>query len=255
MGQDSYGVIAPYYDSWNEELDYARWADGIEKAFSAHYPLGVKDILDLGCGSGRMAVELARRGYGIVGVDASADMLMQAREHAEQEGVGQSCLWLLQDMTAFELYGTVEAVVSCLDTVNHLTNYRDLRQMLALVHNYLAPGGLFLFDLNSRHKFETEYADRAYTMERDGDFLIWQNAYHPKTHIADFYITLFQQERGGNYRRSDEHIRERMYPTSAIKKELEKAGFSLLSIGDTPYGDTVGKEADRLYFVARCEKP
>ena len=172
MSVGIYGLIAPYYDAWNAELDYAAWADRVEDAFRRYYPAGVEAVLDLGCGSGRMTVELARRGYDMIGVDGSPEMLTAARDAAEAAGVGARCLWLLQDLTAFELYGTVEAVVCCLDTINHLTTYRDLRACLSLVHNYLVPGGLFLFDLNSREKFETAYADNVYTFENEDAFCI-----------------------------------------------------------------------------------
>ena len=254
MNSGIYGLLAPYYDAWNAELDYGSWADGMEAAFRRYFPGRVEGVLDLGCGSGRMTVELAARGYDMVGVDASPEMLSTARDAAEARGVSDRCLWLLQDMTAFELYGTVEAVGSCLDTVNHLTDYRDLRAMLALVHNYLVPGGLFLFDLNSREKFETSYADNVYTFESRDAFCIWQNAYHRKTHIADFYVTLFERSAGGLYRRTDEVTRERMYPTASVLRELSAAGFTPLAVGSAPYTDTTEQGADRLFFVARAEK-
>ena len=254
MNSGIYGLLAPYYDKWNAEVDYGSWADGTEAAFRRWFPGPVEGVLDLGCGSGRMAVELAARGYDMVGVDASPEMLSAARDAAEERGVAERCLWLLQDMTSFELYGTVEAVVSCLDTVNHLTSYRDLRTMLSLVHNYLVPGGLFLFDLNSREKFETAYADNVYTFESRDAFCIWQNAYRRRTHIADFYVTLFERTPGGLYRRTDEVTRERMYPTASILRELTAAGFTPLAVGDAPYTETREEGADRLFFVARAEK-
>ena len=255
MSAEIYSLLAPYYDAWNAELDYSAWADGIESAFCSHFGGKVEAVLDLGCGSGRMTVELARRGYDMVGVDSSPEMLTVARESAEASGLAERCLWLMQDMCDFELYGTVEAVVCCLDTLNHLTSYRDLRKMLSLVHNYLVPGGLFLFDVNSREKFEAVYADNAYTFASDNAFCIWQNEYDPKTHIADFYVTLFTEEADGRYVRSEELTRERMYPTPMLLRELRKAGFTPLSVGDQPYTRSAAEGADRLYIVARAEKP
>ena len=201
-----------------------------------------------------MTVELARRGYDMIGVDGSPEMLSAARDAAEAAGVGENCLWLLQDLAAFELYGTVEAVVSCLDTLNHLTSYADLRACLSLVHNYLVPGGLFLFDLNSREKFETAYADNVYTFESEDALCLWQNTYHPSTHIADFYVTLFEREADGRYLRTDELTRERMYPTASILRELRAAGFTPLAVGSIPYRESETRGADRLYFLARAEK-
>lgn len=254
MSEGIYALLAPYYDLWNAELDYSAWADAIGDAIRRHSGRAVTDILDLGCGSGRMTVELARRGYGTVALDASPDMLSLAHRAAEEAGVSESCLFLLQDMTAFELYGTVDAAVSCLDTLNHLEDLGDLRATLSLVHNYLAPGGLFLFDLNSKEKFEEAYADNVYTLESDEGFLIWQNEYKRSRRIAEFSLTLFREEADGRYTRRDAVTRERMYPTATVLRELRRAGFTPLSVGSRPYNDTVEAGAERLYFVARAEK-
>lgn len=252
---DIYRLLAPYYDVFNNDLDYRAWADSIEAVFRHYRPEGTPSVLDLGCGSGRMTVELAGRGYDMIGVDGSPEMLTAARDAAEAAGVLPRCLFLLQDLCSFELYGTVEAVVCCLDTLNHLTSYRDLRACLSLVHNYLVPGGLFLFDLNSRKKFETVYADNVYTYETEDAFCIWQNDYRKTSSLADFYVTVFEKGEGDTYRRSDALTRERMYPTESILRELRAAGFTPLSVGGEPYnGHTNGGE-DRLYFVARAEKP
>ncbi len=252
---DIYTLLAPYYDVFNGELDYGAWADACEATFRRYCPSGVPSVLDLGCGSGRMTVELARRGYDMVGVDGSPEMLTAARDAAETAGVLPRCLFLLQDLCSFELYGTVEAVVCCLDTLNHLTSYRDLRACLSLVHNYLVPGGLFLFDLNSRKKFETVYADNVYTYETEEAFCIWQNEYRASSSLADFYVTVFEANGDGSYRRSDAVTRERMYPTASILRELRAAGFTPLSVGGEPYNDRILGGEDRLYFVARAEKP
>ncbi len=251
---DIYRILAPHYDEWNGELDYAAWADGMEKRFSADFPGRVEAVLDLGCGSGRMTLELARRGYDMIGVDLCPEMLAEGQRTAEAAGLSERILWLMQDMRAFELYGTVEAVVCCLDGLNHLTSTADLRATLRLVRNYLVPGGLFLFDLNSRYKFERIYADNSYTFESENCYCVWQNDYHPSTHTVDFYVTLFEEEPDGRYRRYDERTRERMYTPRAIKRILAEEGFALLSVGGAPYTDTAADEDERLYYVARSEK-
>ncbi len=255
MNEGIYGLLAPYYDLWNAEIDYSEWADAVLFAIKAHTHRPITDILDLGCGSGRMTLELARRGYEMVAVDGSADMLAIARRAAEEAGVGARCLYLLQDIREFELYGTVDAAVCCLDTLNHLTSLPDLRKALSLVHNYLAPGGVFLFDLNSKEKFEEVYADNVYTMDSEDGFLIWQNEYKKRTHIAEFSLTLFKEEADGRYLRRDALSRERMYPTATVLRELKAAGFTPISVGSDAYSNTVTAGAERLYFVARCEKP
>jgi SAM-dependent methyltransferase len=248
-----YDLIAPIYDEINKEIDYSAWADFIESAVKANSPSRPELVLDLGCGTGSMTIELAKRGYDMTGVDLSVDMLDIARERAYEAGLSDKMLWLCQDMTEFELYGTVDLAVSCLDCLNHLTRGGELDKCLSLVHNYLIPDGLFIFDVNGKAKFENVYADRSYVMETDGAMCIWQNYYNPKSHLCDFYITLFNEE-GGGYERYDEIQRERMYTIATLKKKLAKSGFEFIG-AYADYSFTPATDDDeRIYVVARCKK-
>ena len=251
---DIYSILAPYYDEWNAEIDYAAWADGIEGFFTKYAEGKVADVLDLACGTGRMTIELAKRGYDMIGVDRSPEMLDFARTAAEEagEGISSRILWLLQEMTAFELYGTVDAVVCCLDPVNHLSGVSDLGRCFSLVHNYLNPDGLFLFDVNTKHKFETVYADRTYAFEAPGVYCTWENRY--ARGVCDFHITLFREEETGKYRRYEANERERAYSLRTLKSELEKAGFEWIGAYPTPSGGTLTGDEDRWYIAARAKK-
>ena len=133
-----YDILAPFYNGINGELDYKSWADFIEKIIKKESAQPPELLLDLGCGTGKMTLELARRGYDMTGVDYSPEMLGVAREDAEREGL--DVLWLCQNMCELDLYGTVDVTVSSLDCLNHLTSKRELDKCLSLVHNYLIPG-------------------------------------------------------------------------------------------------------------------
>ena len=158
-------------------------------------------------------------------------------------------------MTDFELYGTVDAVVSSLDSINHLSEHGELERTFALVHNYLNPDGLFLFDVNGKHKFETVYAENTYAMEEGKYFCVWENRYNPRSHLCDFYITVFERQKDGRYLRHEDVQRERMFPERALTRALETAGFEVLAaVSDfdfTPATD----ESDRIFIAARCKKP
>lgn len=248
-----YDLISPVYDKVNGDIDYKKWADFIEKSVSQHMNIKPELVLDLGCGTGRMTMELALRGYDMTGVDYSPEMLARAEDNAKEAGLSGQILWLCQDITEFELYGTVDFAVCCLDTVNHLTSPRALRDMLKLVHNYVIPDGIFIFDINCQGKFENTYADKSYVFEEGDDLLLWQNCYDKKTQLCDFYITLFRKS-GNVYERFDELQTERMYTLRSIKQRLKECGFELLCA----YSDFDGTPADdskeRAYIVARCKK-
>ncbi len=245
-----YQAIARVYDRLNADIDYEKWADDVEAVFDSFLECRPELVLDLACGTGRMTYPLAARGYDMIGVDISADMLMRARSRQTDEKI----LWLQQDMRDFELYGTVGAVVCCLDAVNCLTAKGDLERCFRTVHNYLDPDGLFLFDVNSPYKFENVFADNAYVLEDDGIYCGWQNYYDREKKICDFYLSVFEREKNGTYTRYDETQSERCYSEKQIKNALSASGFELIGI----YGGSDMRErtesAERWYVVARAKK-
>jgi len=251
-----YDVLAPIYDGINAELDYAAWADFIEAQFSRYAKNKPELVLDLAAGTGSMTLELARRGYDMTAVDLSADMLSEAADRIAEAGL-EGVLLLRQDMTSFELYGTVDAVVCCLDSVNHLTRKGDLAKCFSLVHNYLNPDGLFLFDVNTPYKFETVYGMNDYIIDSEsGDSVCcWRNSYDEKTGVCDFDLTVFTENADGTYSRTDTVQRERCYSAESIRRTLAETGFELLGMFSDYAFTPAGETDERWYIAARCIKP
>ncbi|MBP3592265.1 MAG: class I SAM-dependent methyltransferase [Clostridia bacterium] len=249
-----YDLLADFYDRINSEIDYDAWASFIEQIFDREMKSRPNLVMDLGCGTGKMTLALAKKGYDMTGIDYSVNMLGRAREAAAEAGLSERILWLCQDMRRFELYGTMGAIVSCLDTINHLTKEKDLSSVFSLVHNYLDPDGLFIFDVNGKHKFETVYADETYVFEEGNDFCIWENEYNEKSHLCRFFITLFSKERDGRYVRSEEVQSEKMYPLATLRRILEETGFEFIGAYNDFDFHAADDTDDRLYIVARCKK-
>lgn len=251
---NSYTSLAPVYDRLNADIDYSAWADHIERQFSEFGRKSVTSVLDLACGTGSMTVELARRGYDMTGIDLSDDMLAEARAKCDRERFRHSVLLVRQDMAEFELYGTVDAIVCCLDSLNYLTDAGSLSRTLAHVHNYLEPDGLFVFDMNAPAKFERVYADNSYVLEEEGILCAWQNNYNQKTKLCDFYLSIFLEDSDGKWLRFDEQQRERCYSLRTVKRLLSENGFELCSLTADLEGSEVSGDTERWYFTARAIK-
>ena len=249
----SYEALGKVYDRLGDEVDYTAWADYFEKAF-ARFGVSPELVLDLGCGTGKMTFELARRGYDMIGVDGSAEMLSVAYQRKFELGANNT-LFLQQDMRELELYGTVGAVVSTLDCINYLTEAGDLDKCFSLVHNYLDPDGVFLFDVNTPHKFEAVYGDNAYILEdEEGVFCGWQNEYDRKSGLCRFYLSIFTPDGRGGYTRADEEQCERCYTREQLTDALLRAGFADISF----FGDfdlnAPNATTERWLIAARCKK-
>ena len=249
----AYDSIASVYDNINSEIDYSAWADFIEESFKKYLPAKPELVLDLACGTGSMTLELHTRGYDMIGADMSEDMLSQAYEKAYDKEIS-GVLFLKQDMRCFELYGTVGAVVCCLDSVNYLTADGDLDKCFACVHNYLDPDGLFIFDVNSPHKFENVYGNNAYVLEDEGVYCGWQNEYDRQSGVCDFYLSLFEETEDGTYERSDEHHRERCYSLDDLKNTLDACRLETLGVFSDFDFNEIKPDSDRWYIVARAKK-
>ncbi|MBQ8552246.1 MAG: class I SAM-dependent methyltransferase [Clostridia bacterium] len=253
-GSDAYTSLAPVYDRLNSEIDYEGWADHIEAQFRSYAKKQPESVLDLACGTGAMTVILARRGYDMTGIDLSEDMLAVARDRCDRERFSHSVLLIRQDMSEFELYGTVDAIVCCLDSLNYLTKIDDLRRTLLHVHNYLEPDGLFVFDMNAPAKFCRVYGQNSYILEDDGVLCAWQNDYNAKTKLCDFYLSIFTENENGTWQRYDEIQRERCYSLRTVKKLLSECGFELCSLSAGFDGSEVNEDTERWYFTARAKK-
>ncbi len=220
-----YNNFAYVYDKLTLDIDYKRWADYVESIFKRNN-LSASMVLELGCGTGSFGVEMARRGYDMICLDLSSDMLDCAAEKAKKEDL--DILFLNQNMCSFELYGTVDAIVCLLDSFNYLTNPSQINKMFKLVKNYLNPGGLFIFDVNTQYKFENTIADNLFYEINDEVTYIWENDYNKKTRKARFDLTFFVKK-DELYERFDETHYEKAYYDSEIMDFIKNSGMEFVS--------------------------
>ena len=236
---EAYSTFAAVYDKFMDNVPYKEWADYVAKVLNEH---GICDglVLDLGCGSGTITELLAAKGYDMIGIDISEDMLAIAGRKREESG--HDILYLNQDMRSFELYGTVRAIVSLCDSMNYILKEEELLEVFGLVNNYLDYGGLFIFDMNTPYKYEKLLADNTFAENREDASFIWENYYDPDTKINEYDLTLYIEEEDGLFARFEEVHEQRSYETERVKELLIKAGLEIIG--------TAG-DKERMYFIAR----
>jgi 2-polyprenyl-3-methyl-5-hydroxy-6-metoxy-1,4-benzoquinol methylase len=246
---EAYESFAAVYDMFMEDTDYDAWVDYIQAIWEKE-KVSPKLILDLGCGTGNVSQRLAKKGYSMIGIDISEEMLMIAKAKAQKEGL--DILYLMQDMREFELYGTVNCIISLFDSLNYITEEEDLLQVFSLVNNYLHPGGLFLFDLNTEYKFRHVLGQNVFAESREDAAYIWENYYDEEEGINEFYMNFFIQEKNGQrYERKEEWHYEKAYSIETIKKLIEKSGMELVNIYDAFTFEPPKEDSERIYVVAR----
>lgn len=253
MASGQYASLAGVYDALNTGCDYNALAKYLAKEIKDNEKAETELVLDLACGTGKLTLLLRDFGYDMTGIDLSEDMLSVAREACYEKNI-TDILWLCQDMTDFELYGTVDACICSLDSINYLTKASDVKKCFSLIYNYLIPDGVFVFDINTPHRFKNIYGNNAYILEDAKSLCAWQNEYNEKTKICRFYLSVFTENDDGSYSRNDETQRERCYSRKQIEKLLIDTGFEILGV----YGDlnhTPATETDeKWHFTVRCKK-
>ena len=248
----SYTELPAFYDFLGEHPDYEKMA---ERIINVYEEKGAKEsglVLDLACGTGKLTCALLERGADVIGTDLSPEMLMQARDTCMQKG--HSPLLLCQDMRELDLYGTVDVTVCATNSLNYLENEGELERVFSLVHNFLTPGGLFFFDINSLYKFEKLYGENTYVFENEGVFCVWENQYEAEEGVCDFRLTMFEKERSGRYRRLEEEQSQTYFAEELVEKLLKKTGFELIEKAGDLEGGAVNEESADLFYVCKCVK-
>ncbi len=248
---EAYTDFAYVYDTLMDNTPYEEWCVRITDILRG---AGIeKDlVLDLGCGTGTLTELLAKKGYDMIGIDYSEEMLSCAME--KRDASGMNILYLLQDMREFELYGTVKAVISVCDSLNYLLEEEDIIKTFRLVNNYLDPKGVFIFDFNTVYKYKEVIGDTTIAENREDCSFIWENYYHEEDCINEYEITFFVKE-GEYFRRFEETHYQRGYTVEQMKSFLKEAGLEFVAMSDADTQVEVTEESERVYMIAReCGK-
>lgn len=289
---EAYGDFASVYDTFMDETPYEQWCQFVEDIITEY---GISKpgmagnavcetenaetrletgedarvlasernlVLDLGCGTGTLTEMLADKGYDMVGIDLSQEMLAIAMDKRDEAGSGT--LYLCQDMRELELYSTVGTVISVCDSINYLLEEEDILQTFKLVNNYLYPGGIFLFDFNTVYKYEQVIGDTTIAENREDCSFIWENFYDPDNQLNEYDLTIFVREdvmeEGRNagmdagedrFRRFQETHVQRGYTLEQMERLVKKAGLKLEFAMDADTHGKVTEESERIYILAR----
>lgn len=246
----AYEFLAGQYDRFTDDVAYPRWADYLERHF-ARCPIPVRTVLDLACGTGSLTLELARRGYEMIGADRSPEMLAQAAEKCR--GVRPvEPLFLQQDMERLDLYGTVDACVCCLDSVNYVTRPAALSRAFRRVHTFLMPGGVFLFDINTPERLRG-LDGQVFLDEREDAYVVWRAEFSPRRNICTYALDLFTLEADGRWSRREEVHEEYAYAPAQLEDMLRQAGFRHIRQYGALKLRAPRPGEPRIFFAARKE--
>ena len=243
----AYEALAGIYDRLTGDVNYGRRADYIEKLFKRSR-IPVHTVLDLACGTGTMTAILTGRGYELISVDSSPDMLAEAREKA-MELEGEPPVFLCQSMPELDLYGTVDAAICCLDSINYLTRPKDVQRTFQRLKLFIAPGGLLVFDINSVDKL-MGLDGQVWLDETEDIYCVWRTEFEKRSKICSYWMDIFTRNDDDTWERDFEEHRQRAYTVEELTAWLTEAGFTdIRTYGDCKMREP-GENEQRIYFTA-----
>ena len=235
-----YRFLAPWYDKLTGDVPYERFADFYEAEFrrcGGEFKL----LLDLCCGTGTLTNVLSRRGYEMIAVDSSVEMLMEAQ--AKSAGMEMPPLFLCQDAAALDLYGTVDAAVCSLDGMNYIPP-EDLPEVFRRLRLFVRPGGLLIFDIRTPDFLRSLDGD-VFVDEQEDVLCLWRADFEEELPAIIYGMDIFSRQGRLWQRESEEHV-EYAHEPAALRTLLEQAGFHDVCLRpDCPQGDM-----GRLFITA-----
>jgi len=217
----AYQQLAHVYDAFMADAPYEQFLDFTMNVFT-EFGQDVHRIADLGCGTGKMAVKLAEKGFSVTAIDYSADMLTVAQQHAAE--LKQVVQFIHQDLRELEGLEGLDAAVSYFDVMNYIVSPVEIQETFKHVEASLKEGGLFLFDVHSVHQIEHHYAGETFSVVEDDMAYIWfcEAGEEPGEVYHD--LTFFVQN-GSVYERFEECHHQHTYSIDFYKEKLLEAGF------------------------------
>ena len=270
---EAYTDFAAVYDTLMDETPYDVWGDfvdelikqyGISKAIDKKIENDEDKsdeekaleqeknlVVELGCGTGSFTLEMVKRGYDIMGIDLSSDMLDIARRKSIDAGF--DVMFLEQDMRELDLYCTAGTIVSVCDSINYLTEDSDVIDCFKLVNNFLFPGGIFIFDFNTLYKYKEVIGDTTIAENREDCSFIWENYYDEESHINEYDLTIFARCDSNDeiFRRSIETHYQRGYTLEEMKHFIEVSGLAFVTAIDADTHEAPCQTSERIYVIAR----
>ena len=245
----SYGDFAYYYDMLTENVDYDKRCEYICGLLAEN---GISEgiLLDLACGTGTMSLMFSQKGYDVVGVDGSEEMLTQAQEKKMESG--DDVIFLCQRMEELDLFGTINAAVSTLDSINHVTDEDTVKEIFRRVSLFMEDKGIFVFDVNTPYKHREVLGDNTFIYDLDEVYCVWQNSTDENL-VTTISLDLFEkdEEDEETYYRYSEEFSERAYDLDDIRVWLEECKFEVTAVYEEMTKDSVKADTQRAVFVAR----
>ena len=243
---NAYKALAASYDSLTLDVDY----DGVVEFYEVllqREGLSPRSVVDLACGTGSLTVRLAQKGYKVMGVDLSEDMLTVASQKAWD--LGLQIPFVRQPLEKLYLHRGVDLAVCGLDSLDYITDPACCKKAIERIYKALNPGGCFIFDVNTPEKLRA-MDGQVFLDENEDTFCVWRGEFDEQTNICSYGMDLFRRQEKGWQRSFEEH-QEYAYSAAQLVGYLKDAGFTRIEVFGDRRLEPPAEGEQRIYLKAR----
>ena len=246
---NAYHALASSYDSLTLDVDYDAIVD-FYMCLLKRENVAPRSAVDLACGTGSVAIRLAKLGMQVTAVDLSEEMLCIASQKAQ--GMENAPTFVCQPLQKLYLPRAVDLAVCALDSMDYITDPEDCRQAIHRVYKALNPGGCFIFDVNTPEKLRA-MDGQVFLDENEETFCVWRGEFDEKTNILSYGMDIFQRQGNLWHRSFEEHL-EYAYTANQLTGWLKEAGFTKIEVFSDRRLEPPKTGEQRIYLKARKGK-
>ena len=244
---NQFRALAPVYDEVMRHVPYRMWVRYIHELLHS-VDAAPATILDVACGTGSVAMPLAKAGYEVVGVDISAEMIEEAEAKARSAGLDIE--YYAQDAAKMHLDRKFDLALSLFDSLNYIADPDSLAETFKRIAEHLNPGGVLIFDLNTEYAFTEYLFDQDNVGTDENPIYTWKSKYDKKAKICTVTMEFEYRDEDGPRTFTETHV-QRAYSDKEIRKMLGDAGFIAIQVYHGYSRLPPGPNTDRVFYVAR----
>lgn len=241
----SYLSFAYIYDELMTDLPYDEYVEWV----MLHAPAGrYPALLDIGCGTGTLALKFDEVGYNVSGVDVSEDMLTMA--NARTEAAGKSISYFAMSMEELEGFEEIDVAVIPVDSINYVTEEKAVYETLSRVYGALRDGGQLFFDVHSLCKMDEIFLNGPFTYDDGHVTYIWHTEPGKYEHSVYHQLCFFVEGQDGLYERFDEEHFQRTFAPEQYAHWLKDIGFTEVHVTADWLPEAPNEESERIFIRA-----
>ncbi|MER1986074.1 MAG: class I SAM-dependent methyltransferase [Solibacillus sp.] len=242
---NSYERFAEVYDELMTDIPYAEYVEWIGQYAPAQ---DFKKLLDIGCGTGTMALLLQQAGYDVSGIDLSEEMLAVA--NARMATLGQEIPLYAMSMDELDGFEGLDVAIIPIDSLNYVKEESAVKETLKRVYDSLRIGGQIFFDVHSLFKMDDIFLDGPFTYDDGTITYIWHTEPGDFEHSVYHQMTFFVATDTQTFERFDEEHFQRTFAADQYVQWLTELGFRDVVVTADWTEQAPHDESERIFIRA-----